>query len=64
MVQVTIAGETAEISGAEDDGYFQQAELHASGLSALAAFVRENLRPDAVIADIGANIGLPFCSPA
>ncbi|UTD26532.1 FkbM family methyltransferase [Bradyrhizobium sp. WD16] len=58
MVQVTLAGDTADIIGAAGDEYFQQIQTHAAGLDALAKFVRENLAPDALIADIGANIGL------
>jgi FkbM family methyltransferase len=58
LVSITLDGSEAEFSGSVEDEYFQQLQLHASGLGAIAAFVRRNVRMNAIIADIGANIGL------
>jgi FkbM family methyltransferase len=57
-VEITLPGPVVTIRGRREDAYFNSAQHHASGLAALARYVRTSLKPDACVADCGANIGL------
>jgi FkbM family methyltransferase len=58
MTRIMLPSARFDFSGSPDDEYFCQAQMHADGLGALALFVQDHVRRDAVIADVGANIGL------
>ena len=55
---VQLAGKPTQIGGEPDDPYFQNLEAQAEGLEVLAALADRHVSRDAVVLDVGANIGL------
>ncbi len=54
---VALPGGPARISGRDNDGYFQNAEVHAQEMFALASLAHDHAGPGLIL-DIGGNIGL------
>jgi len=55
---VLLGGTATQISGEPDDPYFQNLQDGADSLRNLAALVDQHVPRDAVVLDVGANIGL------
>jgi len=56
--RVVIAGRQYRVAGDPADTYFLSASQHAEGMAEIHAIASALLRPDGVVMDIGANIGL------
>lgn len=55
---LSIGGRTLEFWGNPQDPYFADLEAHHEAAAGFGRYLTRHLRPDAVVLDIGANIGL------